>query len=85
MASVKKISVKKSSTRKAPRAVPPGAPEVHQLVENAPVIVPSPRYAKTRSAGVKSKPTFMGFRRENGRKTKFSQYPNLLLNMHKKA
>tara|TARA_E500000331_G_scaffold357841_1_gene421229 strand:- start:311 stop:1636 length:1326 start_codon:yes stop_codon:yes gene_type:complete len=67
MASVKKISVKKSSTRKAPRAVPPGAPEVHQLVENAPVIVPSPRYAKTRSAGVKSKPTFMGFRRENGR------------------
>ena len=67
MAKAAKKAAARKSPAKAPRAVAGGAPKVEQHVEDAPVIVPKPRYNKTRTGSAKSKPTFMGYRRENGR------------------
>lgn len=53
-----KKPAKKAATRK------PKAPVVPQLVEDAPLIRPEPKYLSTRKRG---KPTFTGYRRENGR------------------
>ena len=58
-----KTTTKRS--HKAARAVPAGSPKVPQHVEKAEFISPKPRAAKTRSG--RGKPTFFGFRRENGR------------------
>jgi len=52
--------------KKAPRAVAPGSPKVEQIVTKIPVIVPKPIFLKPR-AKPKTKPAFMGYRRENGR------------------
>jgi len=54
------------TTKKAPRAVPAKAPKIEQIVTAMPVIVPTPMFLKTRQKP-KAKPSFMVYRRENGR------------------
>ncbi len=56
---------KPKTAKRVPRAVPAGSPKVPQLVERARLIVPKSHAAKARKRG--AKPTFMGYRRENGR------------------
>ncbi|MBT3661480.1 MAG: UxaA family hydrolase [Rhodospirillaceae bacterium] len=60
-------AAKKTAPRakKAPRSVPAGGYKVPQHVEKAAFVVPTVRGRKARSG--RGKPTFLGFRRENGR------------------
>ena len=58
-----KAATKRS--RKATRSVPAGSPKVPQHVEKAAFVSPKPRAAKTRTG--RGKPSFFGYRRENGR------------------
>jgi len=60
------MAKKTKKAMKAPRSVPAKSPQVPRLVDDAPVILPAPRYVKFRSKP-KAKPTFWGYRRENGR------------------
>ncbi len=50
--------------KKTAKVGTPKGPKVPVRVEDAPVVIPAPRYLKTKSRG---KPTFQGYRRENGR------------------
>ncbi len=50
--------------KKSPRSVPLGSPKVPKLVENGDLVIPSHRGVSRKG---KAKPTFLGFRRENGR------------------
>ena len=60
-------AAKKTARRakRAPRSVPAGGFKVPQHVEKAAFLQPTPRGRKTRSG--RAKPTFFGYRRENGR------------------
>ena len=51
--------------KRAPRSVPVGSPKVPQHVEKAALVSPNPRATRTRSG--RGRPTFWGYRRENGR------------------
>ena len=62
-AAVRRPATKRKIAKKAPRSVAAGSPVVPQHVEKATLIVPTSRAVK----GGRGKPTFMGFRRENGR------------------
>ena len=50
--------------KKAPRSVPLGSPKVPKLVENGNLVIPSQRGTGRKG---RAKPSFLGFRRENGR------------------
>ena len=58
------MAVTVNRSKKAPRSVPSGAPKVPKLVENGSLIIPKRRGGGRKG---KSKPSFLGYRRENGR------------------
>ena len=51
--------------KRAPRSVAVGSPKVPQHVEKATLVSPNPRVTRTRLG--RGRPTFWGYRRENGR------------------